>query len=302
MSRADRWIAKVQEECAQDPALRADLREALARQEAERFQARRSGEKPPPPRPYRKRPKPKLGSRWCVMGDPHADPDHDNRRFEWAGRWVADRQPEVFVMIGDLWDFASLNGYEKRGSRSFEGRRYYLDVEAGLDALDRMFLAMDGFRPKRMVFTMGNHESRLGRFLEEEPRFAETVGYHDLRLEEYGFEVVPSGEVLTIDGVSMSHYFDRTNGYGAKWTPQACLNSTNTEGSWIFGHTHRLGYLQTPQASIVDAGCFFDFEMHWLPKSHQRKWWRGLVELNDVAEGRFSLSTLGIGEVEARYS
>lgn len=85
----------------------------------------------------------------------------------WAGKYIAEKKPDVIVHIGDHWDFPSLSSYDK-GRKSFEGRRYLDDVEAGNKAMD---LFLDPIKQEigrqrrnkkkvwnpRMVFTTGNH-------------------------------------------------------------------------------------------------------------------------------------------------
>lgn len=104
----------------------------------------------------------------CIP-DAHASPKHNNNRFELLGQFIMDRRPDTIVCIGDFFDMESLCSYDK-GKRSFEGRRYKADIEAGIDAMDAMFAPMVSYnlrqqinkkaqyRPK-LVFTLGNHES-----------------------------------------------------------------------------------------------------------------------------------------------
>ena len=94
-----------------------------------------------------------------------------------AGNYAAEKRPDVITIIGDWWDFPSLSSYD-RGKLCFEGRRYRSDVEAGKAAMEK-FLApirkAKGYRP-RVIFTMGNHEHRVQRVVDEDSRLQGAIG------------------------------------------------------------------------------------------------------------------------------
>ena len=37
-----------------------------------------------------------------IIGDPHANPDYDNDRFEALGKFIAKEKPQHVVCIGDM--------------------------------------------------------------------------------------------------------------------------------------------------------------------------------------------------------
>lgn len=63
--------------------------------------------------------------RILVIGDTQIKPDVDLSYMTAVGRYIADKQPDVVVHIGDSIDFPSLSSYDK-GKKSFEGRRLSL--------------------------------------------------------------------------------------------------------------------------------------------------------------------------------
>ncbi len=79
-----------------------------------------------------------------VIPDSHAKPDVPNDRFELLGEFILDLKPDVIVNIGDGADMESLCSYDK-GKKSFEGRRYKKDIEAHLDAQQKMFKPIDDY-------------------------------------------------------------------------------------------------------------------------------------------------------------
>ena len=108
-------------------------------------------------------------SKILVIGDAHAKPGVSNRRFDWLGKFIADTKPDVVVDIGDWADMESLSSYDK-GKRSFEGRRYKRDVEAAIDARERVNYGMRGMsRRPTLVALTGNHTERIARAAQSNP-------------------------------------------------------------------------------------------------------------------------------------
>jgi len=58
-----------------------------------------------------------------IIGDPHAHPDYDNKRFTALGKYILKTKPDIIVCLGDFADMPSLSSYDK-GTKGFEGRRY----------------------------------------------------------------------------------------------------------------------------------------------------------------------------------
>src|SRR5690606_37688479 len=118
-----------------------------------------------------------------VIPDPHAHPDIPNDRADWIGRLILDVRPDVVVNLGDMWDFPSLSSYE-RGRKSFWGRAYKKDLEAGLDFDARLWAPIREAKRRHpfKVFIEGNHENRLKRLLDVQPELDGTVSWADLNL------------------------------------------------------------------------------------------------------------------------
>ena len=41
-----------------------------------------------------------------IIGDPHAHPDYDNKRFTALGKYIAKEKPDVIVCIGEYGRYA----------------------------------------------------------------------------------------------------------------------------------------------------------------------------------------------------
>ena len=57
--------------------------------------------------------------------------------YDWLGRAITDIQPDIVWESGDWWDLSSLCHWDA-GTKSFEGRRYWADIAAGIDAMERV--------------------------------------------------------------------------------------------------------------------------------------------------------------------
>jgi hypothetical protein len=128
-----------------------------------------------------------------------------------VGKYIAAKQPDVVIQIGDFNDLESLSSWDK-GKKSHEGKRYRKDCEAGYRALEALLtpIAKQRNYSPRLVLTLGNHEHRIDRAVEGSAELEGTMGVEDLKYEEFGFEVHEFLKVVTIDGIAYSHFFPRS--------------------------------------------------------------------------------------------
>ena len=69
-----------------------------------------------------------------VVPDTQVKPNGSIEHLKWAGQYAVEKRPDVIVHLGDHWDFPSLSSYDV-GTKSFEGRRYTHDVQAGIEGM-----------------------------------------------------------------------------------------------------------------------------------------------------------------------
>ena len=155
--------------------------------------------------------------RHLVIPDTQVKPDSNTDHLYWAGRYAAATKPDVIIHLGDHWDMPSLSSYDV-GKKSFEGRRYTKDIDAGIDAMKRFMEPIQNERQRlkrnkhktwkpRMVFLLGNHEQRIERAIESDAKLEGLMSYDHFMLEKMGWEVVPFLEPIIVDGVAYCHYF-----------------------------------------------------------------------------------------------
>ena len=117
------------------------------------------------------------------------------------GRFLVEKKPDVFICGGDFADMPSLSSYDI-GKRSFEGRRYVKDIDASHAAMESLLSPLWEFNTKakknkekqyhpRMVMTLGNHENRINRAVNDDPKLDGVLSIEDLKYKEYGWEVYP---------------------------------------------------------------------------------------------------------------
>jgi hypothetical protein len=223
-----------------------DREKAEADEFRERLAQRAKGDYTPPPLRRLKKPRGKL-EHHLVIGDSHSHPDMPNHRWEWLGRMVADRGPDVVVDIGDSADMVSLFGV-RGGSKKpcWEGRAYWRDVDSYLDGRDRFHANLGGYTPT-LHKTLGNHEDRVNQLLDEEPRLRAFVDLRDLQDEQKGWTVHPFGEPVEIGGLLYCHYFQGpgTDKPISGVMPERALIQ-KLPGSFVrvCGHSHRFGFYE----------------------------------------------------------
>ncbi len=154
------------------------------------------------------------GRKHLVIPDVQCKPGVSLQHLTWIGKYIVDKKPDVLVCIGDFSDMASLSMYDK-GKRSFEGRTYAADIAVSKKAMGMLLAPLRAYQKTRkgrnykprMVMTLGNHEERINRAIEDDARLHGTISIDDLGYKEAGWQVYPFLKVVVIDGVAYSHFF-----------------------------------------------------------------------------------------------
>lgn len=251
-----------------------------------------------------------------VIGDSHAKPGVSNVRFDWLGRLIADRQPDVVIDMGDFADMCSLSSYD-RGKRSFEGRRYNRDIDANIDARRRINVGIDAGNTKlrdkkkatykpRKVALLGNHQERILRATMCNAELDGTISINDLKDKEFGWEVHDYLVPVVIDGISYCHYFVsgiEGRAIGGEHPAASILKKQFV--SCTSAHSHIRDFCQRTNGRNqkilgLVAGCYFD---HWEdyagPANHM--WWPGVILKHNVKDGYYDPEFIGMAEIRKRY-
>jgi len=232
-----------------------------------------------------------------VIPDTQVKPNSPTDHLRWAGLYAAEKKPDVIVHIGDHFDMPSLSSWDV-GKKSFEGRRYRDDIEAGIHAMEVFLQPIRDeqqrlkvnkhkqWRP-RMVFTLGNHENRIERAIESDPKLDGLIGYKDLQLDEMGWEVYDFLDVVIIDQIAYAHYF--TSGIMGRPVSSARNMLSKKMMSCIMGHVQDRDIAYGRRADGTNilglfSGIYYQHDEDYLtPQTNSS--WRGVWMLNEVANG-----------------
>lgn len=210
----------------------------------------------------------------------------------------------MVVDIGDWFDMPSLCSYD-RGTKSFEGRRYKRDIEAGIDAQERLLAPVLKQKRKlpRFVRCLGNHEQRICKAIERDPVLEGTVGLSDLQSKEYRWEEHPFLEPVNIDGINYAHYF--VSGVLARPVPNARQLLIKQLASCTMGHDHRFDYVRQRNVNgtsinALVCGVFQDYDADYAGPGNQL-WDRGVVIKRNVEAGNYDLEWISMTRLKAIY-
>lgn len=239
-----------------------------------------------------------------VLPDVQAKPGQDFSFLRKIGEYIVEKQPEKIICLGDFADMPSLSSYDV-GKKAFEGRRYTLDIEAAKEAMESFLAPIYNYNFKakknkekqykpEMILTMGNHEQRIERAINNDPKIEGLISYDDLDYEDYGWKVYPFLDVVVIDGIAYSHYF--VSGLLGRPATSATAQLNKTHMSCISGHQQGLQIATGRSAngklihSIIAGSCYEHNEDYMGPQGNNH--WRGALMLNDVNDGDFDIMPL----------
>ena len=249
-----------------------------------------------------------------VIPDTQIKPGVDTRHIEWIAQFIIDKKPDVIVIIGDWADMASLSSYDV-GKKCFEGRTYRDDILAANDALQRLMAPIEAASAKtfsshkhrwkpRKVVTLGNHEDRIDRAIETDRKLDGLISTDDIFFKQWGFEVYPFLEPVTIDGIAYCHYF--VTGVMGRPVTSARMLLQKHHQSCFAGHQQGrdIAYAKRADGSkltaIICGSCYLHDEGYLNPQSNQH--WRGVYVLHEVENGSFDEMPVSLRFLEEKYA
>lgn len=229
----------------------------------------------------------RVGKIHVVIPDVQSRPGVDSSHLAWVGNYIAAKRPDTIICIGDFADMVSLNSYAV-GKAESEGTRYKDDIE---NARDSMRLLMVPIRRERnyrpaLHLTLGNHEHRIDREAESNPKLLGTISTRDLGYEEFGWKVWPFLKVAKLDGIEYVHYV--TTGVMGRPASSAAAMLKQRHCSVVQGHVQKVDiafHPATRQTAIMTGTCY----------THDEKYlgfqgnvcFRGIWCLHEVRDGIF---------------
>lgn len=194
------------------------------------------------------------------------------------------------------------------------GRRYQADIDAANKAFDILNEPMEKenrrlaankkakWYPERHI-TLGNHEFRIERAVEDSPELEGAIGVSDLNYKESGWTVHDFLQPVEIDGIYYSHYWYNPNsGNPYSGTIENRLKN--------IGHTFTQGHLQTlmyglrfvndkSQHGLVAGSCYLHDEDYKGPQGNHH--WRGVIVKHEVSDGQYDPMFVSLNYLCRRY-
>jgi hypothetical protein len=133
----------------------------------------------------------------------------------------------------------SLSMYDL-GKKSFEGRRYKKDVQATIEGMQLLMepihvaMAADPDWQPELHLTLGNHEERILRAINGDPKMEGTISMEDLQYETFGWKVHDYLVPVVVDGIAYSHFF--TSGAMGRPVSSASALVKKKHQSAVMGH------------------------------------------------------------------
>lgn len=230
------------------------------------------------------------------------------------GRFAAEKKPDVIVQIGDFADMPSLSSYDA-GKKAFEGRRYKRDIEVAKEAMELLMAPIKAeiertkrnkkkhWNPK-LILTLGNHEDRITRATESDPKLDGTLALSDLGYAEQGWDVVPFLETRVVDSIAYCHYF--TTGVMGRPVGSARNLIIKKHMSCVMGHVQNWDIHRDVRGDGIPiiglfAGSTYTHNEDYLgPQGNTYD--RGVWMLHEVNNGSFQPMMVSLEYLRKKYS
>lgn len=246
------------------------------------------------------------GLKIAVIPDCQVKPGVNTDHLEWCGKYLAIKQPDVVIQIGDFADMSSLNTHDALGSQRMEGKRYKKDIESVHRAMERFLRHLQsapGWKP-RLLLTLGNHEDRITRAITKDPKLEGLMSLDDLQYQQYGWEVFPFLQPVAIGGIAFCHYFP--SGVMGRPITTARALLTKLHMSAYAGHQQGRDIAYAKRAdgrdmTAIISGSFYSHSEDYLnPFTNDH--WRGFYMLHQVKDGEYDEMAVSIDYLKRRFT
>lgn len=247
-----------------------------------------------------------------VIPDTQIKANEDLTFLTWIGEFIVQKKPDVVIHLGDFADMSSLSSYDV-GKKSFEGQRYVKDIDAAQRGMDLLLAPLVNFNmlkkknkekqyKPRLVLTLGNHEQRIERAINDDPKLEGLISYEDLPYKAW--EVYPYLKPVIIDGIAYCHYFP--SGIMGRPTATAYLLVSKMHMSCVAGHQQgkQIAYGKRPDGSlitcIIAGSCYEHDEDYMGPQGNNH--FRGILMAYDVQDGSFDEHFVSLKYLKEHYA
>jgi hypothetical protein len=248
-----------------------------------------------------------------VIPDLQVKPGVRTDHLDWIARFAVEKKPDVILQGGDWADMSSLSSYDV-GTKAFEGRRIKADLDVTNETIKRFTapikaeMARLERRKQRawvpeLEFIEGNHEHRILRAINLDPKIEGLIHPADLKFKEEGWRVTPFLQVRVIDGVAYSHYFASGQMGRPITTARALLNKQHMSCFAFHQQGRDIAYAKRADGrkmtAIICGSCYLHDEDYLNAQTNQH--WRGVYMLHEVEDGSFDEMPVSLRFLEERY-
>jgi hypothetical protein len=246
-----------------------------------------------------------------VLFDTQVREGLDISHIKAAGKMLVKRRPECVVVIGDWWDFPSLSTHTPLARIAYEQKTYIKDLQAGIKAMEAFLAPLKSLQKRqkkskhkvyspKLIFTLGNHEYRVDRLVEQQPMLEGLLPRCEDYLLDKGFHVVPYKQKVVVDGVTYCHLCPQTSSAGA--VSRAHLIAQKRNSSWTVGHSQIFDYHVSPHLPRIQCliiGAFYRHDEGYKEGSNDH--WRGLVYKKNVKDGTYDPEFINVEALLNEY-
>lgn len=239
---------------------------------------------------------PKGITRAIVLPD-HQVPYHDEKSLRAVEKFMATREWDYYINLGDFLDLAGLSHFNKGLAANLSLEDVGHDFDVGNEILDRhQAIIRKNNKNAKFVLLEGNHEFRSHRFTAEMPQLRNILSVEErLGLTKRDMEYVKcyeKGDDFKLGHAHFTHGL-YTNDLHAK-------KHVNQWGTNIFyGHLHDVqtysAVVRGDGKTIVgqSLGCLCDYKQSYI-KGNPTRWQQAFAVFDFLPDGNFTYNVIRI--------
>jgi predicted phosphodiesterase len=246
-----------------------------------------------------------------VIPDTQVREGVDTSHLKWISNYMVEKKPDVVIHLGDHWDMPSLSSYDY-GKKTFEGKRYKKDIQAGNDGIKLLISSVHGYNNKQKVngkkqykpqffYLDGNHDQRIARAVNDDAKLEGTIGLEDRDLT--GWTNIPFLEPFILNDVVFCHYL--TSGVMGRPVVTASALLAKKHQSCVVGHQQGRQVATATKAdgsqitAIIAGSCYLHDEEYMGIQGN--KHFRGIIMLHEMMHGSFDEMFVSLDFLGKKY-
>jgi hypothetical protein len=152
-----------------------------------------------------------------------------------------------------------------------------------------------------LIYTLGNHENRIERAVENDAVLEGVIGYQDFN--HHGWDRHGYLEPVWVDGICYAHTFVQPNS-GRPYSGMMETRLKSIGHSFVAGHQQVLSIgrretLAGAHHGLVVGAAYMHDEDYRGPQSNNE--WRGICILNEVVNGSYDLCLVSLDYLCRKY-